>query len=96
MKVRITYSDRAWFQIGDDGEDLGMIAHAFPNPKVNDELGTHIAKCVNEYPKLLATLRKCETAIESLPVDALGFGTTDTSRWPLRDELLGEIREVLG
>lgn len=47
---------------------------------------------------IAATLRKCETAIDSLPSDALGIGGDakfDSTRWYRRDELLSEIREVL-
>ena len=51
----------------------------------------------SDLKRLVKLLRKCETALNSLPSDALGTGgKPDSTRWYLRGELLSEIREVLG
>ncbi len=45
--IRLKYSDRCWFEIDDKGKDLGMIAHAFPNPTVNEAKHRFIVEATN-------------------------------------------------
>lgn len=40
-------------------------------------------------------LKHSERALTSLPVDALGMGHDDNHEWPLRDELLTQVRAAL-
>lgn len=58
--VKLKYKNRGWFEVGPDGEDLGMIAHAFPNPAVRDELHEYIVEAVNDHARLLAEIERYE------------------------------------
>ncbi len=40
-------------------------------------------------------LKHSEQALASLPVDALGMGHDDNHEWPLRDELLTQVRAAM-
>jgi len=67
-----------------------------PTIHLDGSLLDDCSDCEEQNGRLVATLRKCETAIDSLPVETrLHVGGESGSRWKERDELLSEIREVL-
>lgn len=90
-EYRLKYSDRCLFQVGDNGKELGMIAHMFPNPKVNDELGEYIAECVNSAPSLRAALDKAKERFSLLELQLVNGPKAGRQ---LIDKYLAEIAEI--
>ncbi len=44
---------------------------------------------------LITVLAAVIEALQSLPEDALGYGNTDLLQWPIRDELVHRVEQVL-
>ena len=68
-------------------------SHGLDNTLDNsDEL---LLKLAQDRDVLLAALKHSEQAFASLPFDALGMSHDDHCEWPLRDELLTQIRAAI-
>lgn len=58
------------------------------------------ARLTEAAPDLLAACEQARKAIQSLPEDALGYeyeqtGPDDYDGWPLRDELLDQLKKAI-
>lgn len=77
------------YLIGTDTTAIGRVYYTA------DDTGEANSRLIKAAPDLLAACEAARDALNSLPVDALGFENDGKEVWPLRDELIHALTDAI-